>query len=81
MNFVEHNLNIRPITSGSVTIYRLDQMSGSDVNPLLDTLFINDGNIEELVELWLTNPGCEQHRDWLLGKLKDLGAAEEQQQQ
>lgn len=81
MNFIEHNLNIKPITSGSVTIYRLDQTSGSEEHPLLDTLFINDGNIKELVELWLTNPGCAQHRDWLLGKLKDLGAVEEQQQQ
>ena len=81
MDFIEHNLNIKPIISGSVTIYRLDQKSGSEQHPLLDTLFINDGNIEELIELWLTNPGCEQHRDWLLAKLKDSGAVEGQQQQ
>lgn len=81
MNFVEHNLKISPIKTGYSSIYRLDQMSGSEEHPLIDTLFITDDNIKELVELWLMNSGYERQRDWLLDRLKDLDAAVEQQQQ
>ena len=77
MNFVEHNLTIKPINYSISSIYRLDQMSGSDENPLVDTVFVTDDNVKELVEAWLMNSGYERQRDWLLAKLKDLDAAEE----
>lgn len=80
MDFIEHNLKIKPIKTGYSAIYRLDQMSGSEEHPLIDTLFITDDNIKELVEVWLMNSGYERQKDWLLDRLNALGAVEEQQQ-
>lgn len=81
MKFVEHNLKVSPIRTGSSSIYKLDQMHGFEDNPSVSTLFLTDDNIKGLVESWLTNSGYERQRDWLLDKLKDSGAVEEQQQQ
>lgn len=80
MNFVEHNLKISPIKTGYSSIYRIDQMHGPDNNPNISTVFLTDDDIKGLVESWLTNSGYERQKDWLLGRLKDLDAAEEQQQ-
>lgn len=81
MELVEHNLKISPIKAGYSSIYRLDQMSGTEEHPLIATLFITDDNIKELVELWLMNSGYERQRDWLLDRLKDSGVAVKRQQQ
>lgn len=81
MNFVEHNLKISPIKTGSSSIYRIDQMHGIEDNPNVSTVFLTDEDIKGLVESWLTSSGYARQRDWLLAKLKDSGAAEEQQQQ
>ena len=81
MDFVEHNLKISPINYSFSSIYRLDQMHGPEDSPSVSTVFVTDDNVKELVESWLTNSGYERQRDWLLGRLKDLDAVEEQQQQ
>lgn len=81
MNFVEHNLKVSPIKTGYSSIYRIDQMHGPDNNPNVSTVILTDDDIKGLVQSWLTNSGYARQRDWLLAKLKDLGAVEEQQQQ
>lgn len=81
MNFVQHNLKITPIKTGYSSIYRLDQQTGIEELPSVDTVFLTDDNIKELVQSWLTNSGYERQRDWLLDKLNALDAAEERQQQ
>lgn len=81
MDFVEHNLKISPIKTGFSSIYMLDQVHGFEDSPRVSTLFLTDDDIKELVESWLTNSGYERQSAWLLDKLKDSGAVEEQQQQ
>ena len=81
MNFVEHNLKISPIKTGYSSIYRIDQKHGPDDNPSVSTVFLTDDDIKGLVQSWLMNSGLGRQSGWLLGKLKDLGAVVEQQQQ
>lgn len=81
MNFVEHNLKISPIKTGSGSIYRIDQLHGFEDNSACSTVFVTSDNVKELIEAWLMNSGYELQRDWLLDKLKGLDAAVELRQQ
>ena len=81
MDFVQHNLTISDIKTGYSSIYRLDQRHGPEDSPNASTIFLTDDNIKELINSWLMNSGCKRQSVWLLGKLKDLGVAVEQQQQ